>query len=429
MSHNMLFAGAGAAPICFAQELFPLESFRAVHDDPHARVLLLECGKRTAIACLELVMVPDGELDVLRKTIGEVTGTPVENIWLHVTHAITTPHAPHAPKGMGGVDLEISDEERQALARKMELYNAAVEAAVAKAARQAADSFRPAKMGVGTGQCHVNVNRDISTPYGWWINFNPDGPSNHTATVLKFEDEAGKAVAALISYGLKPCAIDNSEMGRDTRLVSSDVPGLACTLLEEELGAPCLFAMSAAGDQVPLEQAWYAVVNADGTVGEVDKGVQAGLEIVDRLGRQMARELGPVLAQIRCVQAAPEIRTGRGGIEWEGKVRNRMEPTLKAEYAPKGTQRVDALAMVIGDVALVGVKPEINTVTEAQLHAASPYKHTLLMSMVNGGFKYMPDLESYEKSTWEALSCGLMPGAAEAWVREAVVVLEQIKKN
>lgn len=429
MSTNKLFAGAGAAPICFAQELFPLDGIRAVHDDPYARVLLLDCGKRVAIACLELVMLPGDEIDVVRKLISDLTKTEYENIWVHVTHAITTPHAPHAPKGMGGVDLEISEEEKQVLDRKIKLYNSIVEEAVVKAAQGAMDTFRAAKMGVGTGECHVNVNRDISTPHGWWINFNPDGPSNHTATVLKFVDEAEQNIAALISYGIKPCGIDNSEMSTNNRLVSSDVPGLACTLLEEKLGAPCLFAMSAAGDQVPLEQAWYDVVNDDGTVSKVDNGVQAGLEIVDRLGRQMARELEPILEKTVCDQTAPEIRTEQGGIEWEGKTRNKMEPTRKAEYTPQGMQKVDALAMAIGDVAFVGVKPEVNTVTEAQLQKASPYAHTLLMSMVNGGFKYMPDLESYENSTWEALTCGLMPGAAEAWTKEAVAVLERMKRN
>lgn len=429
MSNNALRAGAGVGTILFPQELFPLESFCAIHDDPHARVLLLECGQRVAIASLELVMVPDEQIVALRSLIGGITGTRPEHVWIHVTHAITTPHAPHAPKGMGGVDLEISEEQRRDIDRKIGLYNDAVERAVAEAARAAADSFRPASMGVGTGECHVNVNRDVSTPYGWWINFAPDGPSNHTATILKFVDEAGKPVAALISYGLKPCAIDNSEMGKDTRLISSDVPGLACTLLEEKLGAPCLFVMSAAGDQVPVEQAWYAVVNDDGTVGEVDLGVQAGLEIVDRLGRQMARELEPVVDGIVCDQAEAQIRLGQGGFEWQGKERCPMKPTKQAAYVPKGMHRLDAGVIAIDDVALVSVKPEVNTVTEAQLHAASPFAHTLLMSMINGGFKYMPDKESYENCTWEALGCALMPGAAEAWVEQAVSVLEQVKKG
>lgn len=429
MNTNQLSAGAGSAYIRFPQELFPIEGFRGVHDDPAARVLLLNCGEQVAIACLELVMLaPDG-IDAAKKIIGAVTHTAEENIWVHVTHAITTPHAPHAPMGMGGVPLEIGEEEQKTLERKLALFNGAVMNAVTEAAQGAADTFRPAKMGFGAGECRVNVNRDVATPHGWWINFAPGGPSNHTASILRFEDEQGSPIGALISYGLKPCAIDNSEMDAVNRLISSDVPGLACRLLEERLGAPCLFAMSAAGDQVPVEQAWYDVVEADGSVGKVDLGVEAGLEMVDRLGRQMARELADVLEKTACVQPAPQIRLDRGFIDWTGKARNQMVPTLHAEYTPQGSQRVDVVTMTLGDVALVGVKPEINTLTEAQLQAASPYAHTLVVSMVNGGQKYMPDRASYENATWEAQSSALMPGAAEAWVDEAVRVLRRMHQN
>lgn len=429
MHTNQLFAGAGTAPICFPQELFPMEGFVAVHDDPNARVLLLEGGMRVAIACLELVMLPPESIGTVKKIIGDLTSTELENIWVHTTHVITTPHAPHAPMGMGGVPMEISAEEKKTLEYKLNLFNSAVEDAVTAAAREAAKNFRPAKMGVGTGECSVNVNRDVSTPHGWWINFAPEGPSNHTATILRFEGMEGGNIAALISYGLKPCAIDNSELDVGSRLVSSDLPGLACNILEEQFGAPCLFAMSAAGDQVPVEQAWYDVVNDDGSVSKVDIGVQAGLEIVDRLGRQMAQELAPVLENTVCDQSALQIQMDQGFIEWEGKTRNQMVPTLKAEYTPKGTQRIDVVTMTIGELALVGVKPEINTVTEAQVQEKSPYKHTLIVSMVNGGQKYMPDMASYENSTWEAQNANLMPGAAEAWVEQAAAVLDRMHKN
>lgn len=429
MDHNQLFAGAGKAEICFSKGLFPLEGFKGVHDNPAARVLLLDCGERVAIVCLELVMLsPDG-IDSVKRVIGKITNTKYENIWVHTTHVITTPHAPHAPIGMGGVPLEIGEEEKKDLEYKTTLYNRALTDAVTKAAEEAAGTFRKAKLGVGTGDCHVNVNRDVQTPFGWWIGRSADGPSNHTATVLRFEDEDGKAIASLISYGLKPCAIDNSEMDRSARLVSSDVPGLACQLLEEQFGVPSLFAMSAAGDQVPLEQAWYDVVETDGSIRKVDLGVRAGLEMVARLGRQMAQEIAPIIERVSCDQSAPVIRIAEGHIDWPGKARTDQMLTREAVYTQEGAQRVDILVMSIGDTALVGLKPEINTTTEAQLQTASPYKHTLLVSMVNGGQKYMPERGAYENSTWEAQSSPMMPGAAEKWVEEATKILKQMHKG
>ena len=426
MNQPQLFAGAGKAPILFPQELFPLEGFVSVHDDPFVRILMLNCGERVAIVCAEMVMLPPEIIKAAKQIIGSITNTKEENVWIHTTHAITTPHAPHAPVGMGGVRLEISEEQKRELEHKLELFNKPLMDAFVKAAEGAASSFRAAKMGIGTGECRVNVNRDLETPHGWWISFAPDGPSNHTATILRFEDEAGAPIGALISYGLKPCCIDNSEMDVNNRQISSDVPGLACQLLEEQLGAPVLFAMSAAGDQVPVEQAWYDVVEEDGTVRKVDLGVQAGLGMVDRLSRKMAEELAPALEQITCDQAAPAIRLDGSHIEWPGKGRMKFQLTKSVEFTAEGTQKVDAMVMTIGNVALVGTKPEINTVTEAQLQAASPYEHTLLISMVNGGQKYMPDQASYDHITWESQSSALMPGAAEAWVNEAANILNRM---
>ena len=45
---------------------------------------------------------------------------PYENVWIHVTHAITTPHAPGGPVlGLGGNEVEISENEKKK--RKYEL--------------------------------------------------------------------------------------------------------------------------------------------------------------------------------------------------------------------------------------------------------------------------------------------------------------------
>lgn len=168
---DQLFAGAGRAQIQFSEAIFPTDSFQGIHDDPAARVLLLSCGEQAVIACLELVMLPPDGIDTVRRKISEITNTKYENIWIHTTHVITTPHAPHAPMGMGGVPLEISEEEKKTLDDKFALYMEAVLNAVIQAAQGAARTFQPARMGVGTGECHVNMNRDIQTPYGWWISF------------------------------------------------------------------------------------------------------------------------------------------------------------------------------------------------------------------------------------------------------------------
>ncbi|NTV91667.1 MAG: S-layer homology domain-containing protein, partial [Clostridiales bacterium] len=86
-SSGSLKAGAGSGEIVFPDELFPLEGFNKVHDNPCARVLVLESDIKVAIVSVELVNIPAEGIEICKKIVNEKTGTPVENIWIHATHA------------------------------------------------------------------------------------------------------------------------------------------------------------------------------------------------------------------------------------------------------------------------------------------------------------------------------------------------------
>lgn len=422
-----LYAGAGCGTIHFPQALFPMEGFCGIHDAPKARVLALGCGEKAALVSLELVMLPPELVDLVQTIVASHTGTKKENIWVHTTHAITTPHAPHAPIGMGGVKLELSEADKQDLDVKTALYTEALSAAITESARAAADSFRPAALGIGQARSHISINRDVETPFGWWIGRNPQGKTNPNFHLLRFDDAEGSPIAAMIAGGLKPCAIDNSQMKENKRLVSADVPGLACRLLEEQLGAPVLYFMGAAGDQVPKEQALLDTVLPDGTVETIDLGVETGLEIVARLGSRLAQDLLPALRTIQCRETAPAIVAAETHILWGGKGRIPMVPRKTADFIREREVRIDGRFLTLGDTALAGLKPEVNCITAEELAEVSPYENTILISMVNGGQKYMPDSRSYEQITWESQSSMMMPGAAEAWVEAAGKKLRAMK--
>ena len=425
MSTEILYAGAGSAKIRFPEALFPLEGFSGkIHDDPMARILLLSCGQQIAIVSLDLVMMLPPGVKRLKSIIGEITGTDPDRIWIHTTHAISTPHEPHPP--WGGPKKELTAGEKEKIEVGSSLFREGLEAAVRTAAQQAKDSFRPAKMGVGTGTCMVNVNRDIPTASGWWTGFNPEGYSNHTATVLRFNDEDDNMIAGVVSFGMKACAIDNSEMKQGTRQVSADVPGMTSVLLEQRFGTPCLYLMGAACDQVPREMALYDMVSDTGDVSTVDLGVAKGLEIAERLSREMADNMACILDTVTCDRTNCPISTGCGEITWETKGRTKAKPSTHVDWAATGSTQVESLVFAVGDVALVALRPEVNAVTEKQLQEASPYPTTLMVTMVNGSNSYMPDQSSYNHFSAASQTAPLMPGAAEQWVNESVRVLNQL---
>ena len=422
-----LFAGAGCGTIHFSESLFPIEGFCGIHDDPVVRVLALECGEKVALISLELVMLPQEMVEMVQEIVANRLGIIKEKIWVHTTHAITTPHAPHAPVGMGGVAQEISEEVKKDLDVKIQSYTKSVMDAVTQAANAARQSFQPAVLGIGQAQSNILANRDVSTDFGWWIGRSPTGKTNPNFDLLRLDGLDRKTIAIVVTGGLKPTTIDNSQMHENKRLVSSDIPGLFCRLIEKEKAAPCLYFMGAAGDQVPCQQALLDEVLSDGTVKTHDYGVAEGLNMVTRLGRQMLDDILPELHRIHCTVDAPEISIGKTHVKWGGKGRIQMKPRKVLDFVQEREITIDGNILTIGDLAFVGLKPEVNCITAEELRQASVYERTILISMVNGGQKYMPDIASYHNITWEAQSSMMMPGAAEAWVAAVAKKLLEMK--
>ena len=420
-----LKVGAGSAKILFPQEMFPHEGFKGIHDDPQVKVLVIEAGEKVAIVSAELVNIFDDGIVIVKEIVAKACAVKPENVWIHVTHAITTPHAPKTrdefpphitpPPHM----IDESGEKKQA-------WYDAVTAAFAQASKQAA-VLEEATVGYAQGASDVNTNRDVETPFGWWVNLNPDGPSDKALHIVRFNRADGSPLAVMVNYALKPCAIDNSQMRENQRLISSDVPGLACRLAEEKLGAPCLFFMSAAGDQVPKDQAFLEYVDDEGKVQRDDRGVEYGLKIVEQYGPVLAEDILTAAEKVQCAELGTALRLGGCAFRWGTKGRAPMMPRKSAEYVAEREAEVTSEIIILGNLAFVAVKPEVNVITEKQLQEQSPYGTTLLFSMTNGGMKYMPDALSYERCTWESQSAMLMPGAAEKWVEETVSALKALR--
>ncbi len=392
-----LKAGAGAAEITYPDAMFPVEGFDgSVHLNPYVRVLVLEQETKVAIVSYETVNVPSDVIAAAKEIVAEITDTPVANIWVHATHAITTPHAP--------------DDTA-----KRELFVEAMLEPVKVAAQQAADTFQPAQVGVATGELDVNANRDIKIGDAWYYGLGSDMQSNKEMTILSFADMEGEPIGFFISYGIKPTAIDNAEMAAGTRTLSSDVPGVACRMMEEEFGVPAMFCMPCCGDQIPKETTMFYVENENGEAELVELSVAEGIEIVERLGDEMGDKAIEIAQSIEYTSEPQKIVAEDTAFTWSNKNGD-------------GDVTIDVRGITIGDdIALIGIKPETNAITEAQLWEASPYEHTLVLSFVDGDQKYMPDAEGHELQTWEYKRSGTASGSAEKFVEVAAELLTDIK--
>lgn len=312
---------------------------------------------------------------------------------------------------------------------KRELFIETVRNAVTDCVKRAVADFSEARIGVGTSICEVNVNRDIETPHGWWIGLGGDGVSDKELTVIRIERPDGTPVCFIVSYGMKPCAIDNSEMKSQSRLVSGDVPGYACRMAQEQLGAPVMYFTPAAANQVPREQAWYDALDSEGNIYTEDIGVAEGLKIVEKLGTEMGNAVLAAAEGIECSLEESELKAASGEVQADARGRAAMpkKPALSQEFVFEKKQSVGSDVFVIGDIAFVSVKPELNAQTGIELKKQSPFAHTIVMSMTNGGMKYMPDRSAYENVTWESQNTSLFPGSAELWRDMVLSLLEKLR--
>lgn len=419
MKQTGLMAGAGKAVIRFPDAYFPHEGFTDAHDDIHIRVLLLEQGIRGAILSAELPSVRPFELiDGLRAYAGELLAVPVERVWFVVTHNMAGPHVPQVNEENG--------------AAKQQMHLDAIRDAIRSASEQALASLQPARFGAGQGLCDVNGNRDIPSKEGWWLGANAPGPSDKTVSVLRFDALDGKPIAVLFHYAVKSAVVDDEIMSDGSRHYSSELTGRACQYVEDGTGAVTFYFMGAAGDQVPKKVAKYFETDEDGHLRQVHHG-ELGYLWMDELGTQLGQSVREIAEHIICAQSAPVFTMERLKLSFPGQCSIPRElahtPVTEYTYQPKEDTTLDVALLRLDDVILIGVKPEYTCVTGIQLREASPFAHTLLIAMVNGGQGYMADRLAYERFTYEGTHSEYACGSAEAFVERMGRVLTRKKQQ
>jgi neutral ceramidase len=417
---GMLRAGAGRTPIELPVDLFPTEGLSGVHDVLHARLLLLENHNRVALVSVELTSMPEEQIALLRRTVGETAGLPSENVWICVTHTLSAPH--FTPKGMCRTAAD---------RHKNSLLWQAVEDAVREAASQAANGLQEARIGHKSGRCDVNVNRDILTAEGWWLGCNETGFSDKTVTVLRIEALDGSPIALLFSHCVRPAVMERRLGAAIGGLVSADLAGAASALVEQEYGgsATALFFMGAAGDQAPsLTGATFQYVGRDGglRVKDVDEG---GLVVVQMIGARLGAEVLRLSEEIDCRPCAEPIVTEGATVEYQGQEMmetHLIRPTKQYAFVGGGS-RLERLEIIrVGDVALVGLSPELSCQTGVSIRERSPFPATLVLTMVNGGAKYMAELDAYDRITYEAMNSPFAGGSAEIMIDKSLELLRSL---
>ncbi|MCC8049908.1 MAG: hypothetical protein LIP10_04510 [Clostridiales bacterium] len=511
-----LQAGAGRRVIEIPQDYLAVENFGLIHDPIHARAVAIRSGcsesngssnaaeqksgsaafmncdgnmpvsgeETIILVSLEITSMPGEETAAIRSLIAEKTGVKETNIWVCVTHSFSSPHL--LPDHMMKSEKEIGLKKQ---------YREALQNAAVGAAADAVEQLRPARLGVGTGECGIVANRDIELADGWWIGTNGDGPTNRTVTVLRLNDLDGNPIALISHFAIQSSVMDQSELTDGKKPVTSDIAGNACRkaewILEQKYGNAektvqteaqgietnadstkkanvntpvVMFLIGAAADQAPVEKA----VNETFENGEKIRTDlhEAGFAVCDRLSDRLKDSILEIAQAIACDRDAEQgvgqdtgrntdqdsnrnagqdtdqdsnratdqdtlsIRTISATLTVPAKHMNRdlhsLRPIRNAIYEPDGESESEIEGIRIGNIALLGVKPELTCRTAADIMEQSAFDTTLICTLVNGASKYMADTGAYDRSCYEAQNSPFGRGAAEMLAGRAVEMLEEL---
>ena len=103
----------------------------------------------------------------------------------------------------------------------------------------------------------------------------------------------------------------------------------------------------------------------------------------------------------------------------------------RKELAPhQGQSRKTWLqAILVGDIAIVGVPGECFTVLGQEIKRRSPFRYTYVFELANDYIGYIPDRPAFGPGgyqTWTGLHSFLEPGTGEAIVAESVKLLDRL---
>ena len=374
-------------------------------------------GARVCLVACDVLMVNRDVLDRAAHRIEKSTGIPFDHILINATH---THHAPTTATIHGY-------EREEAFTKQVE--DKAVEASVKAAKRVTPVSFRfrlGEESSVGRNSRLLLADGTIFWTGSHQDAVRPTGPFDPELPVLEFLKPDGKLEAVLFNHSTHTIGT----LGGAVR--SPSFYGLAAQELESQNGGTYLYFSGASGSTHNLD-----LVAREATLRIKNAVAEAQAKAAPRLVNRVQGRRSELTVRVRhfneendqkavssyCNKRIPDAKAAQSVIEVFRKMRQVVSPMQGQE------RKTWVQALVIGDVALVGVPGEFFTILGEEIKRQSPYRYTYVFQLANDYVGYIPDKVAYDRGgyqTWTGLHSFLERGTGEAVVAEAVKLLNAL---
>ena len=427
-----------------------------VHDPLHVRAVAFECGEGRAVICLiDAIGIGREMSDVAKSRAAEKTGWNPEDMLICATHTHT------APKGGEGMPGREAYEKLK--------YETLEEAIV-----QAIQSIEPARVGFssedepsevrnrrwflqpgtmppnplgGQDQVKTNANRNHLVK--------PAGPIDPEICVIDVRTNRNKPLALIANYALHyvgevPKKVD--ENGREVGMASADYFGEFSRIMPHRLG----------GVNPPAK---FVAMMTNGASGDINNLVFTGsraprspFEQIRIVASKTADASWRAVRKIENYDTKPLIATRQREVDLPYREPNEKEirlandllnrtrqereainsrttsvATRVIEYAKPEYPRTEPVliqAFRIGDQAIVSMPFEVLVEIGLEIKKKSPFEHTFLIELANGGYGYLPPpnqhkLGGYE--TWLGTS-RFQPQSSEILIKQLLEMLQELRQ-
>lgn len=372
-------------------------------------------GKVVIVAC-DVLMLNRDLLDPVNEEVAKAIDISTSHVLINCTH---THHAPSTVTVHGY--------------KRDELFCRRVQKAIVAAAKDA-----NAKLKGGEAALHFRLGEESSVGQNsrlllkddtiYWIGprddaVRPTGPFDPELPVLSFRGADGKPLATIFNHSTHTIGV--RKPGR-----SPSFYGLAAQELEEEVGGTFLFLEGASGSThnlgVPAAEMTIRIkaavkdaldrtaVHPVSRIAAVKKPFKFKVRTFDD-----AKEDAAVTAY--CQKRAP--KQADDYIEVFRKQRKVLTPH-------QGKEQTSWLqAILIGDIAIVGVPAEFFTVLGQEIKRRSPFRYTYVAELANDWIGYLPDKRGFELGgyqTWTGLHSYAEPGTGERVAQAAIELLAEL---
>lgn len=394
------------------REGVPMWGYGARHDalsqgtlDPlYAEALVIQAGAdKLAIVGLDLGRAPaEGSLQRIRQRIQAEAG---------IEHSfIAGSHTHHAPV------LELTDQPGKGKGRFAAAlrYYREMEEAIVAAILEAERRLAPAKLAVGAAQLEgFNRNRHTKQPFK---------PSDQQMAVLRLDDMNGKPIAVLINFTAHPTMIPAA-----TLQFSADYVGAMKGEITKTINAPAIFMNGAAGDQS---------VNEGAHRGYQAFGQALGKEASKLIASLSTQPVGKPALAVKEERFKFAARTDLNNPTVRGLYEKAFFPELIPNYVDEyadGVRPRLTVALLNGEIALVGVSGEFFANHSIRLKERARVKQLFFFGYCNGYHQYFPTIEAVAEGGYGADNqvAPAAVGAGEQMMNAALVwiyqLLEKIK--